>query len=121
QRLRHLQAVRPAAGGRSLPHHQEGASLALQQVQCGPRLLQRRPGLVPRRGGVSGGGGRLAYTLSSIAASLFGVTIARGSAGWKHANEETPLQDLAAYWGMAAIILVPIGLALIAWLLPGKD
>ena len=43
------------------------------------------------------------------------------SAAWKHANEEAPVQDLAAYWGMAAIILVPIGLALIAWLLPGKD
>jgi hypothetical protein len=31
------------------------------------------------------------------------------------------LKDLAAYWGMAAIVLVPIALALIAWLLPGKD
>jgi hypothetical protein len=31
------------------------------------------------------------------------------------------LKELLAYWGMAAIILVPLGLALIAWLMPGKD
>jgi predicted membrane-bound mannosyltransferase len=52
---------------------------------------------------------------------LSGATIHRLSAAWKRANEERPLQELAAYWGLAAIILVPIGLALIAWLLPGKD
>jgi predicted membrane-bound mannosyltransferase len=43
------------------------------------------------------------------------------NAARKRAIEEKPLQELAAYWGLAAIILVPIGLALIAWLLPGKD
>jgi hypothetical protein len=63
----------------------------------------------------------IAATLSSIAASSFGVTMVLVRAAWKRAIEERPLQELAAYWGLAAIILVPIGLALIAWLLPGKD
>jgi hypothetical protein len=60
-------------------------------------------------------------TLSSIATSVFAVTIRLVSAARKRAIEEMPVQELAAYWGLAAIILVPIGLALIAWLLPGKD
>jgi Recombination endonuclease VII len=63
----------------------------------------------------------IAAALSSIAASSFGVTMALVNAARKRAIEEKPLQELAAYWGLAAIILVPIGLALIAWLLPGKD
>jgi Recombination endonuclease VII len=63
----------------------------------------------------------IATALSSIAASSFGVTMALVDAARKRAIEETPLKDLAAYWGMAAIVLVPIALAFIAWLLPGKD
>jgi Recombination endonuclease VII len=65
--------------------------------------------------------GERGRTLSSIAASLFGVTIPLVSAAWKRANEERPLQELAAYWGMAAIVLVPLALAAIALMLPGKD
>jgi hypothetical protein len=80
-----------------------------------PALLRAAAAYLEAEAGARG------YTLSSIAASLFRVTIPRVSAAWRRANEETPLKDLAAYWGMAAIILVPIGLALIAWLLPGKD
>jgi hypothetical protein len=80
-----------------------------------PALLRAAAGYLEAEAGARG------YNLSSIAASLFRVSIHRVRAAWKRADEETLLQDLAAYWGLAAIILVPIGLALIAWLLPGKD
>ena len=57
--------------------------------------------------------GARGHILSSIAASVFAVTIRFVSAAWKRAIEEMSLKDLAAYWGMAAIVLVPIALSLI--------
>jgi hypothetical protein len=80
-----------------------------------PSLLRAAAAYLEAEAGARG------HILSSIAASVFAVTIRFVSAAWKRAIEEMSLKDLAAYWGMAAIVLVPIALALIAWLLPGKD
>ena len=65
--------------------------------------------------------GLAAEDLDQLSRLAMELTRGKTLAESKRAIEERPLKELAAYWGLAAIILVPIGLALIAWLLPGKD